>query len=171
MNSSAAGWLDATGADEAADLGNEEPGDEQADVRLRVRPSAPTPGKDEVEKHMSTHQPYRSWCRYCVAAAARRRRHERHKGEPTHDYSTHPLVVVDYCFLGADDAGEDGLTILVTKDMGTGMLWADVVGRKGVAAYALQQLVGHIVQLGWPRVGIRHDGEKPIGALGAGCYC
>ena len=111
---------------------------------------------------MTTHQPYRAWCRYCVAAAARRKQNLRHD-EPTHDFLTHPMVGVDYCFIGGD--GDDGLTVLVSRDFGTGMLWADVVPRKGVTPYAMQLLVGHVLQLGWTKLAFRHDGEHSINSF------
>ena len=35
----------------------------------------PQPTKEEMEQHATTHTPYASWCRHCVAARAVRRKH------------------------------------------------------------------------------------------------
>eukprot|EP00971_Amphidinium_carterae_P338451 6475803-Amphidinium_carterae.1 len=54
-----------------------------------VRVAPPSPGKEEVER-LTTHEPYRSWCRWCQMAAGRRRRNERQR-EETHDLQALPM--------------------------------------------------------------------------------
>ena len=43
--------------------------DEQGqEAKIMKGPNEPT--KDELEKHMTTHMPFRSWCPYCVQCKA-----------------------------------------------------------------------------------------------------
>ena len=44
---------------------------------MRARPQPRKPMIAEVEAHMIDHYPFRSWCRYCVMAAARSDHHVR----------------------------------------------------------------------------------------------
>ena len=46
---------------------------ETAPIKVRNKPIQPS--KKEIEEHEATHYPYRSWCRYCVAAKGRRDKH------------------------------------------------------------------------------------------------
>ncbi len=71
--------------------------DERAPVAV---PKVKSPTKEEIERHMITHMPYRSWCKACVAGRGRSRYHR----EQEEDRSTETKVVsMDYAFLGPRD--------------------------------------------------------------------
>ena len=59
---------------------------------LRARPQPRKPTIAEVEAHMIDHYPFRSWCRYCVMAAARSDNHVRQ----AEDYNEVPGISCDY---------------------------------------------------------------------------
>ena len=62
-------------------------------------PAQATP--DDMAKHWLTHLPYRSWCRWCVAAKRQNAPHLIQSG-PDREI---PLLAADYCYLrdGRDD--------------------------------------------------------------------
>ena len=62
----------------------------------RVKDSADMPSKDEVEKHMVTHIPLRSWCDHCVRGRAVNDHHQKGKSEE----SSVPVICLDYAYFG-----------------------------------------------------------------------
>ena len=53
-------------------------GDEQGqEAKIMKGPDEPT--RDELEKHMTTHMPFRSWCPYCVQCKAKNNAHKKRK--------------------------------------------------------------------------------------------
>ena len=106
--------------------------------KLPIRPS-----QSEVDSHMITHLPYRSWCPHCVRGKS--------KGKPHHkavsEEKSIPTVALDYMFMheSQNEHEEKGMPIIVAKDLldnkhGTGMIFARVVPQKGVNAYAVKTL-------------------------------
>ena len=61
---------------------------------MRARPQPRKPSTDEVEAHMAHRYPFRSWCRYCVMAAAR----SDHRRRQAEDYNGVPVISCDYGF-------------------------------------------------------------------------
>ena len=53
------------------------------------------PSQEEVEEHMLTHLPYRSWCPHCVRGKAKGKPHKRRKQEDKEV----PTVALDYMFM------------------------------------------------------------------------
>ena len=105
----------------------EDESSEAADVKQAVKPC--TPPQDEVDKHMLTHLPYRSWCPYCVKGKSHGKHHSRKNTGDKHI----PTIVVDYMYMHeSQDASEErGMPIMVARDInhgsvGTGMLFARV---------------------------------------------
>ena len=88
------------GGAEAPEQDREEAGDLEMQARerpvrvLRKRPEQPT--AEEVQEHeISGHEPYRSWCRACVAA---RGRADAHVGRPAVEKGV-SIIGVDYGYL------------------------------------------------------------------------
>ena len=140
---------------------------EKAPVLKKRAP--PTPSRQEVADHEVDHYPYRSWCRSCVASAGRRDAHKSDAGE-TEDDSV-AVITCDYGFF-TDGVGELSAAeqekyapILVMRDKGLGMVFADVVHHKGVDPHAVKQMVDHSLYLGHPVIRLRSDGEPAIKAL------
>ena len=61
------------------------------------------PSQEEVEAHMLTHVPYRSWCKRCVRGKAKGKPHFR-TGAGGDDV---PCVALDYMYMMCDQE-EDG---------------------------------------------------------------
>ena len=109
---------------------------ENAPVKVRTKPIQPS--KKEVEEHQATHYPYRSWCRYCVAASGRR---DKHASVSENQEDEVVCIACDYGFFTSkedEDKPEEELEkkytpFLATVDDSTKSTFGDVVHRKGVA--------------------------------------
>ena len=137
---------------------------ERAPVNARARPTLPT--TQEVEDHNVTHYPYRACCRYCVASAGRRDRHERDPAGGQDDAV--PVVAADYGFLstGPEEGPKEGMSpILVVRDTAGRSVFADMVSQKGPDEWAVLQMTNHVLSQGYPSVRLRSDGEPAIKAL------
>ena len=150
----------------AGDRADEEQPEEAQEARIIKAPSKPS--KEEVDKHMATHIPFRSWCPHCVRGKSKGKPHKRTSQENREI----PIVVMDYMFMDdtQNEGEEKGMPILVAKDInqdgtGTGMIFAYVVPQKGVQPYAVKTLAGIVAQLGHQEVILRSDGEPAIVAL------
>ena len=77
--------------------------------RPMFRKSENQPSSQEVQEHMKTHIPYRSWCAHCVRG---RERNDPHRsGGGRRGPSDHPHLAIDYGFLKAnnpDDPADHG---------------------------------------------------------------
>ena len=62
----------------------------------RVKTSVDMPSKEDVDSHMVTHIPYRSWCDHCVRGRAVNDHHQRGKSEE----SSVPVISIDYAYFG-----------------------------------------------------------------------
>ena len=95
-------------------------------VKPKYKSVEPRPTKKEVEEHMLTHIPYRSWCPHCVRGKARASYHkQKDKGE------RHvPTVSMDYMYMESDKSEERGMPMLVFKDNDSGWTSARVVPKK-----------------------------------------
>ena len=61
------------------------------------------PSQEEVDAHMVSHVPCRSWCPHCVAGQAQPRHHvKRDQGEDTGI----PTVSLDYMFMSSGERGK-----------------------------------------------------------------
>ena len=79
--------------------GEEQRAEEEQDAeeaqRAKVLRMESAPNAQEVEDHMATHMPFRSWCPYCVAGKAVSDPHRKNDGR-----GTVPIVSLDYAFMG-----------------------------------------------------------------------
>ena len=140
---------------------------EPSKVKVKRRPMRPS--AQEVAEHEVHHYPFQPWCRYCVVAAGRRDQRDsvctaiRDEGIVT--------ISVDYAYLN-DEAMDDGAPvvdthtpILIMKDRESKALFSDVCLEKGAHWHSLNVVVLHILWLGYHRVKLRSDGERPIRSL------
>ena len=83
----------------------EEVEDEEAEaINPRVVKAPVKPTTQEVEAHMTTHLPYRSWCAHCVRGKARGKPHPKASSSG----KTIPTIAIDYMFMhSAQAAGEE----------------------------------------------------------------
>ena len=119
---------------------DEEIGEEEAIVRRRADPRAPT--REERERHELTHVPFRSWCRFCVMGRGKEQGHPRREGA-----RTIPTVHMDYAFMGE---GEDRIMPVITaKEEETKMFLAAMVPRKGTTGtYAAKRVLAFLKEIG-----------------------
>ena len=147
----------------------EEEDQEEEEANKAVAPKIPIkPSQDEVDEHMLTHLPFRSWCPHCVRGKAKGKPHRKQTGTTKEI----PTVSLDYMFMhgNQEEDEERGMPILVVKDepkegTGTGMVFAYAVPQKGVQPYAVKKLAETIGQLGHPEIVLKSDGEPAIVAL------
>ena len=123
------------------------------------------PSQKEIDEHMLTHIPFRSWCKFCVMGKSVASPHR--KIDKSED--TVPTVSIDYAFL--NDKQEvikeenAGMPILAIKDRKTGMMQSRVVPAKGNDKFAIKRLVKDIELLGYNKVILKSDNESSILAL------
>ena len=146
-------------------------GDEQGEepkIVAKKRPEKP-PSREEVDKHLATHYPYRAWCRACVAGAGRRDAHKS-KGERLSEI---PVICMDdFFFNDCRGVGETEETeeqecqpILLVVDTWTRGVFSEVVPKKGMNEHSIRVVVEAIKWMGHEEIKIRTDGERSIVAL------
>ena len=70
----------------------------QEGVRAKIKIVSDKPSKREVEEHMATHIPFRSWCPHCVRGKSKSTpRAKRKEGEEEEV----PVISVDYMYMEA----------------------------------------------------------------------
>jgi hypothetical protein len=138
---------------EADDVGKEDAG-----VRVKMAPTQPS--NTEREKHEVTHCPYRPWCPICVAGRGQKSGHKRQK----RDGGELPRFAMDYGFLG--DEGQPTASLLVMRELKTGMMLGMIVEKKGVGATWVEQRVANFINMfGHKKLLVRSDNEPSILAL------
>ena len=142
---------------------------EQEAVPARAVRVPTKPSKQEVDEHMLTHLPYRSWCPHCVRGKSKGRRHVTTVGKTPKEI---PTVAVDYMFVNEKNEQEEsgGMPTLVIKDVlspgcGTGMVFAHVVPKKGIQPHAIRKFCQDVGLLGHAELVLKSDGEPAIVAL------
>ena len=75
---------------------SEEVGDDEA-IPAKALPSPTQPTLKEIQEHVLTHLPPRSWCRHCLRGRGTSLPHFRSKTEGEHVL---PTVSIDYFFMG-----------------------------------------------------------------------
>ena len=148
--------------DEEKEDGETEFDDGTAWVRIFRDPSQPT--VKEYQEHMTTHRPYRSWCKFCVMGRGVNAPHR--TSDAQDDLDGVPHVSTDYGFLRERDSEEKVSPVLVIGERRHKMTWAMLVPRKGtVFPWIAKRAAKFIDQLGHNRVTLRCDNEPAIEAL------
>ena len=124
------------GEDVELTVGDEGPSEEGATARGVTVPIRPS--QEEVNKHMLTHIPFRSWCPHCVKGKAV---DKRHRDSKSNSNACIPIVSIDYAYMTEEDKHESEDTgvmpIIVMHDSMSKAVTADVVTSKGVNDYAI----------------------------------
>ena len=149
------------GVDSDGELGemdaDQEPEEAVDPIRKKVEP---LPSEEEQRKHKLTHMPFRSWCPYCVAAAANDDPHKARKllEQPALEVQE---IHWDYFF---PREGGDWAVVLVGRDRETRMTIAHVVPYKGAGVEWLgEQLARDLRRLGaHGRVVLKSDQEPAM---------
>ena len=122
----------------------------------------------EYQEHMTTHRPYRSWCKFCVMARGANAPHRRSYAQD--DLEGVPHVSMDCGFLGEKESEDRVSPVLVIRERRHKMTWAVLVPRKGTEfPWIAKRAVKFIDQPGHNRVTVRCDNEPAIVALARFC--
>ena len=145
---------------------SEEVGDEEA-ILAKALPSPTQPTRKEIQEHVLTHLPPRSWCRHRLTGSGTSLPHSRSKTEGEHVVST---VSIDFFFLGpsGQEEAQDVLATLAVTSHESRMTFAHVVERKGPVDSTTRLLVADLDWLGLRRLVFKSDQEPAILALKAG---
>ena len=137
---------------------DDDPGENEEAEQPRTLRDPQMPTADEIEKHYTTHLPFRDWCPCCVAAkkpntAHRKKGDQERVGEEVH---------MDYCFM-KDENDAENVTILVMKDRRSKAVFCDVVLSKGRGQEGtVERALNNLKKLGHKRVTIRTDQEPAL---------
>ena len=136
--------------------------DGSAQVRNIRDPGQPT--VKEHQEHMTTHRPYRSWCKFCVMGRGMNAPHR--TSETQEDLEGVPHVSMDHGFLGERESEEQVSPALVIREKRHKMTWAMLVPRKGTEfPWIAKRAARFIDQLGHNRATLRCHNEPAIEAL------
>ena len=91
-----------------------------AQVRNIRDPGQPT--ANEHQEDMTTHRPYRSWCKFCVMGRGVNAPHTRSDGQD--DLDGVPHVPMDYVFFGKKESEKHVFPVLVILERRHKMTWA-----------------------------------------------
>ena len=80
----------------------EERWDEEA-RKVKTTVDQTLPSEKEVQEHMITHLPFRSWCPHCVRGKAKGMPHRKQENEKEH---TVPTVSIDYMYFVKEVEGQ-----------------------------------------------------------------
>ena len=121
---------------EGEDESLQEPREESREGRRCLfRKNDNQPSGQELQEHMKTHIPYRSWCPHCIRG---RMRNEPPQVEERRGPRDHPHLESDFGFLKAnnpDDLADQGSNpILIGAEAKCGLTLAVTVPGKGTAA-------------------------------------
>ena len=142
---------------------SEEVGDEEA-IPAKALPSPTQPTRKEIQEHVLTHLPPRSWCRHCLRGRGTSLPHFRSKTEGEHVV---PTVSIDHFFMGpsGQEEAQGVLPMLAVKSHESRMTFAHVMERKGPVDSTTRRLVPDLDWLGLRRWVFKPDQELAILAL------
>ena len=112
--------------DEDIEDGETEFDDGSAQVTTIRDPGHPT--VKEYQEHMTTHRPYRSWCKGRGVNAPHRR------SDAQDDLEGVPHVSMDYGFLGERESEEQVSPVLIIRERRHKMTWTMLVPTKGTGS-------------------------------------
>lgn len=136
--------------------------DGSAQVRNIRDPGQPT--AQEHLEHMTTHRPYRSWCKFCVTGRGVNAPHRRSDAQD--DLEGVPHVSMDSWFLGEKEPEERVSRVLVIRERRHKTTWAMLVPRNRTEfPWIAKRAAKFIDQLGHNRVTLRCDNVPAIEAL------
>ena len=154
-----------------ADLGHDELHDDPAQedmedeeapkIVVKRRPYMPT--QKEIDEHMPTHIPYRSWCPHCVAGKGISGKHV--GGEDQDKIGV--TISLDYCFMGTENDPDELMPVLVMHDDSLELIWALPVESKGPTKYVVDWCTRKLDEAGYrgQRISLKSDEEPAIMAL------
>ena len=126
---------------------------------------AEEPSAHEVKQHQLTHEPYKPWCKVCVAHRARQ---DQHVSVADHEGSSASVISIDFGFLSRTESDRNKLTVLFAHDRHSKAVCAIPTPRKGGQAalsHMTTELSRFILWLGYPSIRLRSDNENSVVAV------
>jgi hypothetical protein len=100
--------------------GEGEGDDEERGRKAKKNTVVHRPTREEMEQHLTTHCPFKAWCKHCVQGRATNTQHRRGKekatGEDTEEETKVPRVSFDYFFMSKADEEAKENPILAMVD-------------------------------------------------------
>lgn len=135
-------------------------------VEPQSLPQPPTPTDETRQLHELTHADFAPWCQHCVAGKTPEDKHVRTN---KHEHAQISVIQIDYQFFSRDgelvEEESRSATVLTGVDTSSGFPVMIFARQKGVDAYVLKTLMVWITRLGYNKVLLQHDPEKPLRAL------
>ena len=161
--------VDAGEGSEAADENKDEEQEEEVKVQVNrtgICKPCHLPSSEELEEHMMSHIPFRSWCDHCIRARGVAAKHV-HEDKEERYFS---VVHMDYMFftkkreIESDEefSTRAGFPILVMMDVETGVVGAQFIQQKGVHDWSIKVLRKFLETLGHKKVAVRSHQERVI---------
>ena len=122
----------------------------EAGVRTPAKIADPVlPTQSEIDEHMKTHLPYRSWCSHCVRGRGQAADHRQQEREE----HVIPEFHMDYMFMGTERVqgahDHKAATILGVKERDRRMHMSTVVPEKGGSAdFVAKRVLAFIAEMG-----------------------
>ena len=123
------------------------------------------PTQAEIDEHMTTHLPYRSWCRFCIRGCGKVADH-RQQDKVEHVV---PEFHMDYAFMGTEEVkgsmDKRAATILGVKERDRRMHMSTIVPKKGGSIeFVAKRVVAFIDEMGLSasKIILKSDQEPAI---------
>ena len=112
-------------------------------IPARGLPSPTQPTRKEIQEHVLTHLPLRSWCGHCLRGRVTSLPHFRSETEGEHVV---PTVSIGYFFMGpcGQREAQGVLPMLAVKSHESRMTFAHVVERKGPVDSTVRRLIADL---------------------------
>ena len=119
------------------------------------------PSRAEMEQHMLTHVPFRSWCEHCVKGRGEGMRHQK-----VEDVPEQTEVHLDFCFMG-DEGQEKKLSILAVRERQTKMTMSAVTPTKGENEFLARRVQAFLKEIGADKgnITVKSDQEPAMVAV------
>ena len=131
--------------------------DEAEELRRPLfRKSEDQPSSQEVQEHMKTHIPDRSWCAHCVRGRGRNDHHR--SGGGRRGPRDHPHLATDYGFLKANSADDPA-------DQGSNPILIGAEAKNGLTPWIAKRVADWLAWLGSQTVTLKCDNEPASLAL------
>ena len=156
--------VELNGETDDEDMEDGEVGFDDGSAQVRNIRDPGQPPVKEHQEHMTTHRPYRSWCKFCLMVRGVNAPHRRSDTQDDLEGVAH--VSMDYGFLGEKESEEHVSPVLVIRERRHKMTWAMLIPRQGTEFPCIAKRAARIKnQLGHNTVKLRCVSEPAIEAL------
>ena len=153
--------VELNGETDDEDMEDGETGFDDGSAQVGNIPDPGEPTVKEHQEHMTTHRPYRSWCKFCVMG--RGVNAPRRRSDAQDDLEVVPHMSMEYGFFEERESEEQVSHVLVIRERRHKMTWAMLVPREGTEfSWITRRAAKFIDQLGHDKVTLRCDNEPRL---------